>query len=108
MPYKVIVDHPELGEQSILIHGLGTFANNTTTEVSDEDVDRFRAANAVVNHTQDPETGQLDFKPELGPHPVDLEIHGVKIEKIEEAKAKPAAKTEGSKLCLMELARVAL
>jgi hypothetical protein len=43
VPYKVKVDHPNLGEQSLFIHGLGTFANNTETIVDDEQGARFQA-----------------------------------------------------------------
>jgi hypothetical protein len=45
MPYSVSIDNPELGEQSILIDGLGTFKNNTTTQVDDEQGTIFTVKN---------------------------------------------------------------
>jgi hypothetical protein len=85
MPYNVIVDHPNLGEQSLYIHGLGTFENNSTTEVSDEQIDRFRAAHSVVNLSDPhPETGLRKHMPAMGRHPVDLDIYGVRVEPVGE------------------------
>jgi hypothetical protein len=82
--YKVIVDHPNLGEESSLfIHGLGTFKNHTTTEVDLEQVRRFRAAHSVVDLEYD-EEGHATHKPMRGPSPADLDVYGVTFEKIED------------------------
>lgn len=80
--YKVIVDHPSLGDQDLYIHGLGTFHNNTTTEVSLEQVRRFRAAHSIVE-TERTEEG-LIHKPMRGPSPSDLNVYGVTFEKVGE------------------------
>lgn len=83
MPYKVIVDHPSIGDGTELyIHGLGTFKNGTTTEIDDNQVDVYRAAHAVVDILEVPqEDGEplRVHKPRLGAHPVDQEIFGVRV-----------------------------
>jgi hypothetical protein len=82
--YKVIVDHPTIGEgQKLYIHGLGEFTNGTETEVSDEQINTYRAAHAVVNlGNPDPGTGRVKHLPALGRHPVDQSIFGVRIEEV--------------------------
>jgi hypothetical protein len=86
MPYNVIVDHPNIGEEGELyIHGLGTFKNGTTTEVSDQQIDLYRAAHAVVNISNPNAEGRVKHLPALGRHPVDLNIYGVRVEKVEDA-----------------------
>lgn len=88
MPYKVIIDHPSIGdESSLIIHGLGTFKNHTETEISDADVERFRAMNSTVNVSNPhPETGHRKHMPVRGRHPVDLEIFGVRFEPVSDTK----------------------
>lgn len=80
--YKVIVDHPELGDADLFIHGLGTFHNNTTTEIDLDQVRAFRAAHSTVDVSYD-EEGRATHKPMRGPSPADIEVYGVKFEKIE-------------------------
>jgi hypothetical protein len=83
--YKVIVDHPELGPESdLLIQGLGTFKNHTETEVTNMQIRLFQNANSVVDSESDND-GHITLKPQRGPHPVDLEIHGVRFEKVDKA-----------------------
>jgi hypothetical protein len=80
--YKVIVDHPEAGDTNLYIHGLGTFHNGTTTEVSLDQVRLFRAAHSVVE-TETDEEGRMTHKPMRGPSPADLAPYGVRFEKID-------------------------
>jgi hypothetical protein len=81
--YKVIVDHPNLGEESSLfIHGLGTFKNHTTTEVDLDQVRRFRAAHSTVEVVHD-EKGRATHTPSRGPSPADINVYGVTFEKID-------------------------
>jgi hypothetical protein len=81
--YKVTVDHPNIGETDLYIHGLGTFRNGTTTEVEDEQVERFRSMNSVVNVSDPhPETGNRTPIPARGMDPTKLNIFGVKVEKV--------------------------
>jgi hypothetical protein len=83
MTYRVIVDHPNLGDQDVYIHGLGTFHNGTTTEIDDEQVERFRSINSVVNLSDaHPETGRRVHMPARGKDPTQLNIFGVKVEKV--------------------------
>lgn len=82
MPYRVTIDHPNLGEQDLFIHGLGTFANGSTTEVSDEDMDRYRAMHSIVNISSPDRNGNVKHMPALGRHPVDLNIYGVRVERL--------------------------
>jgi len=79
LPYQVIVDHPSLGEQDLYIHGLGTFQNGTTTEVSDEQVQHYQAVHSIVESTFDPETGAETRTGKPGAHPADQEIFGVRV-----------------------------
>lgn len=83
MPYQLVVDHPSIGEgQSLFIHGLGTFKNNATYEISDEQCQLFQAAHAtvdVVQETQEDGTVLTRHEPKPGPHPVDVKIYGVRI-----------------------------
>ncbi len=83
MPYNVIVDHPSIGEGTdLFIHGLGTFKNGTTTKVSDEQIERFRAAHSVVNISTPNAEGRIKHLPTRGKHPVDLDIFGVRVEPV--------------------------
>lgn len=83
MTYKVTVDHPTAGETKLYIHGLGEFMNGTTTEVDDEQVERFRSTNSVVNLSDaHPETGQRRAMPARGKDPTELNIFGVTIVKV--------------------------
>jgi|ERR1700760_4212450 len=85
MPFRVIIDHPDLGDQDMYIHGLGTFRNGTTTEVSDEQMMLFRATNATVNVSEPhPKTGMRKHVPALAKHPVDLKIYGVRVEEVKD------------------------
>jgi len=88
LPYNVIIDHPSIGEGTDLyIHGLGTFKNGTTTEVSDAQIDHYRAAHSVVNVSNPhPETGRRKHTPALGRSPVDQDIFGVRVEHIDDEK----------------------
>lgn len=43
MPYKVVIDNPELGEQSVCIPLLGEFHNGEETVVSDEQGEIYAA-----------------------------------------------------------------
>lgn len=87
MPYEVTVDHPSIGEGTdLVIQGLGTFKNGTTTTVSVEQVNRYRSAHSVVDIIDEPqEDGSVNrtHKPRLGPHPAEQEIFGVKIVKVD-------------------------
>jgi hypothetical protein len=54
LPYKVKVEHPYLGEQKLLIQGLGTFDNNSETTVDDDKVTHF-----VSVHGKEPEFAKM-------------------------------------------------
>jgi hypothetical protein len=83
MTYKVTVDHPSIGDTDLYIHGLGTFHNGTTTDVDDEQVERFRSMNSVVNVSDPhPETGRRIPLPVRAKDPTELNIFGVTIEKV--------------------------
>lgn len=84
MPYKVIVDHPTLGETDLFIQGLGTFSNHTETEIPDERIDLYRASHATVD-TKFDKNGNVSNTPKLGPDPVELEFYGVRVEKVSES-----------------------
>jgi hypothetical protein len=70
--YSVTVDHPDVGEQDVYIHGLGTFKNGTTTTVSDEQAESYRVHNATQVQTHTPDGG-LQVESVLGPPIEDLD-----------------------------------
>ncbi len=58
MPYQLKIEQPNLAEGAdVLIHGLGTYANGQTHEVTDEEEENFRIVNSV-------DTGGVDDDPE--------------------------------------------
>lgn len=59
MPYEVKVDIPESGEQDVYIHGLGTFANGSTNVVDDDQIARYRAANATQMQSSFGQNGEF-------------------------------------------------
>ena len=85
MTYQVIVDHPSAGDSDVYIHGLGTFHNGTTTDVDDEQIERFRSINSVVNLSDPhPVTGLRVHLPMRAKDPTELNIFGVKVVKKDE------------------------
>jgi len=84
MPYRVTVDHPNAGDTDVYIHGLGTFHNGTTYDVSDEDIERFRIMNSIVNVSNPDKNGNRKHVPALAKHPVDLQIFGVRVERVDD------------------------
>lgn len=80
MTYTVKVEIPTAGDQAVYIHGLGTFPNNATSEVDDEQVERYK----IIAGTQDIEHHEggsytATFVP--APDPIELNIPGVEIKK---------------------------
>lgn len=105
MPYQVTVDHPNAGDSDVYIHGLGTFRNGETTEVSDEQVVRYRTMNGlqqsgifddegnVVSATD--ENGHFETRFTWAPEPHELDIPFITITKDgEEAKQDNEPKVE--------------
>lgn len=82
--YKVKVDHPNAGEQDIFIHGLGTFANGSETEVDDEQIARFRAMNSTQLTSSFDSTGKFAIHNVQQKSPEELNIFGVEITKVED------------------------
>jgi hypothetical protein len=94
MAYKVTIDHPSAGESDILIQGLGTFPNHSETVVSNFQVRMFQHANSRVDSTTDSD-GKVTYEPSIGEHPVDLDIYGVRFEKVDDSQL-PQADTEST------------
>jgi len=72
MSYSVTINHPDMGDQDVFVHGLGTFRNGSTIEVSDEQDLMYQALNATQNQTHTPDGG-LQVESVLGPSVSELD-----------------------------------
>jgi hypothetical protein len=85
MVYKVTVDHPSIGEGTeLVIPGLGTFLNGSTNIVSNRAMRQYRTMHSHVE-TEIDSDGNATHTPVMAPHPVDLKIYGVRIEKADDS-----------------------
>lgn len=90
MTYKLSVDQPNIGDEGeVYIHGLGTFKNGKSYEISGELEETFRTVNAVDQGgiDDDPESetfGSVRPNVVLGPSLVDAakSMYGVTVEEI--------------------------
>jgi hypothetical protein len=95
MPYKVIVDHPSIGEGVALsIPGLGTFLNGSTNIVSNRAMRQYRTMHGHVE-TEIDKDGNATHTPVMAAHPVELDIFGVRIEKTDESPDEHNQETTG-------------
>jgi hypothetical protein len=79
MTYKLTVDQPHLGDAgTVYIHGLGTFTNGKSYEISDDLEQNFRVVNSVDNG--EPYQAKMEFGKPLSE--VAESMYGITVEEI--------------------------
>jgi len=97
LPYQMTINQENLAEGAdVLIHGLGTFANGGTYDISDEEAEHFREAHAVDagGVDSDPESENFGvYVPNVQPGPslTEVSIYGVTVTESSTKAAAPSA-----------------
>jgi hypothetical protein len=83
MPYRLKFDNPNAGEGAqFSIHGLGTFTNGKTYEVSDEAAETFRRSNATIQQELNDEGMATSSELVPGPALDEVQMFGVTVTKV--------------------------
>jgi hypothetical protein len=92
VPYSMKIDQPNLGDEGeLMIHGLGTFKNGQTYDITDEQAQVFREATArdsgeVISDPEHELHGVQQLARELGPSLLDAQIYGVTVTEVGSSK----------------------